>query len=154
MTENKESGCVCNTAQESGCAGFPHKGRVEMPRLDLSLRVSSFDEVEQGLTEEAAVAEALRCLGCNVGLCVGCSICAEICPDACISIETEKTSSGKTYVTSYSIDSCNCMFCGLCQEACPTGTLSHTAEYEHSVYHKSQMKYEMNIPGETERKQH
>lgn len=153
MEDDKESGCGCNAAQKSGRTGFPHICRAEMPRLDLSARASSFDEVEKGLTEEMAVAEALRCLGCNVGLCVGCSICAEICPDACISIETARTASGKAYVTAYSIDSYNCMFCGLCQEACPTGTLSHTGEYEHSVYQKSQMVYKMNVPMETERKQ-
>ncbi|GEM_PF-1529851 len=151
MEEKREPGSECAAAHEGICASLPDAKRAAMPKLAPTVRASSFEEVEKGLTEETAVTEALRCLGCRVGLCVGCSICAEICPDACISIETSRSDSGKAYVTSYSIDSSRCMFCGLCTEACPTGTLSHTGEYELSVYQKSQMIYRMSIPGETER---
>ena len=76
-------------------------------------------------------------------ICVGCGICAEICPDACISVKTEKTETGKKYVTDYEIDASICMFCGLCTEACPTGTLTHSKAYELSTFQKEDMKYAM-----------
>jgi len=38
--------------------------RQRMPKLPLEMRVGNFDEVELGFSEEAAVAEAKRCLRC------------------------------------------------------------------------------------------
>lgn len=47
--------------------------RVEMPVLPISERVKGFDEVELGLSEEAALEEAARCLQCPLPACVeGC----------------------------------------------------------------------------------
>jgi heterodisulfide reductase subunit A-like polyferredoxin len=45
--------------------------------LDVKERIKSFDEVESGLTEEAALAEAERCLNC--ALCSECGECVEAC---------------------------------------------------------------------------
>lgn len=118
--------------------------RVSMPKLPAKDRIKSFDEVELGLPEELALKEALRCLGCEVGICVGCKICADVCPDACISITTESTETGKVFAKSYEIDASLCMFCGLCQEICPTKTLSHSKLYELSTYDKKGMVYSMN----------
>jgi len=50
--------------------------RHEAPRLPLARR-SNFDLVEQGLTEEAARAEAVRCLQCSTL----CDKCTEVCPN-------------------------------------------------------------------------
>jgi heterodisulfide reductase subunit A len=51
--------------------------RAEMPHLPLAERRTTFHEVELGLTEEQAIAEAQRCLSCAV-----CSECME-CVRAC-----------------------------------------------------------------------
>ncbi len=51
---------------------YPAK-RVKMPVLKPEERVSSFDEVQLGLTEKMAIEEAKRCLGC------GCA-CIQACP--------------------------------------------------------------------------
>ncbi len=48
-------------------------GRAEMPHLDAPARVTTFDEVQQGLSEEVAVQEAKRCLGCG-------AVCIQACP--------------------------------------------------------------------------
>ncbi len=55
--------------------------RAEMPEISVAERQGNFTEVETGFTEDAAVAEAKRCLSCR--RCLGCALCwAECEPDA------------------------------------------------------------------------
>ena len=51
--------------------------RLEMDRIDMKKRLSSFAEYEEGYTEEMAVSEAERCLNC--GICSECQRCVEVC---------------------------------------------------------------------------
>jgi len=51
--------------------------RAEMPVLSAAERASDFREVELGLTEEQALAEAQRCLEC--GICAECYQCVNVC---------------------------------------------------------------------------
>jgi heterodisulfide reductase subunit A-like polyferredoxin len=53
------------------------KPRAKAGELPVAQRVGSFKEVETGLTEEQALAEAERCLNC--GLCSECKECVEAC---------------------------------------------------------------------------
>ena len=53
------------------------KSRAVPLELDVKERITSFNEVEAGLTEEAALAEAERCLNC--ALCSECGECVEAC---------------------------------------------------------------------------
>jgi homotetrameric NADPH-dependent glutamate synthase len=53
------------------------KARQKMPTIPMERRISSFDEVELGFSEEEAVAEAQRCLDC--GICSECMQCVEAC---------------------------------------------------------------------------
>jgi heterodisulfide reductase subunit A-like polyferredoxin len=63
--------------------------RAAMPHVDLKARVSSFDEVELGLTEEQARAEARRCLSC--GICSECLECVIACkPEAIRHFDVEE----------------------------------------------------------------
>lgn len=89
----------------------PKSARAKMPRIETALRISGFTEVETGIDEETAHSEALRCLSCgqcarcnncidNFGcpaiykkdgrvyidevLCVGCGVCAQLCPNDAI----------------------------------------------------------------------
>jgi glutamate synthase (NADPH/NADH) small chain len=49
--------------------------RVKMPEQDPEVRAHNFKEVNQGLTEELAVTEAQRCIGCKNSPCVqGCPV--------------------------------------------------------------------------------
>jgi len=52
--------------------------RMSTPEAEVAKRIRSFDEVELGITEEMAIAEAERCLHCEV-----CSECGE-CVKACL----------------------------------------------------------------------
>jgi len=63
--------------EEVSREGVPLKPRAAMPMLDLKQREGSFAEVELGLDEETAMAEAGRCLNC-----AGCCECRS-CEAAC-----------------------------------------------------------------------
>jgi len=56
--------------------------REMMPTAPVQERIRDFREVELGLTEEQAHAEALRCLRC--GICSECWRCMEVCGPKCI----------------------------------------------------------------------
>jgi heterodisulfide reductase subunit A-like polyferredoxin len=51
--------------------------RTPLPQLQMKQRLAGFGEVELGLTEEQAVAEASRCLNC--GVCCECEQCVAHC---------------------------------------------------------------------------
>jgi heterodisulfide reductase subunit A-like polyferredoxin len=51
--------------------------RAETPALPVNERIMNFSEIEYGLTEEAALTEAERCLNC--ALCSECSQCVTAC---------------------------------------------------------------------------
>ncbi|MFQ5864845.1 MAG: NAD(P)-binding protein [bacterium] len=53
------------------------KKRVEMPKLELTKRIKSFEQVELGFSEAAAIKEAQRCLRC--GPCSECFVCVPEC---------------------------------------------------------------------------
>jgi heterodisulfide reductase subunit A-like polyferredoxin len=56
-------------------------GRAEMPEISVDERRGNFTEVETGFSEDMAVKEAKRCLGCR--RCLGCALCwAECKPEA------------------------------------------------------------------------
>jgi len=112
--------------------------QVPMPRLPAAERVGNFAEVELGFQADQARQEGQRCYGCAAEMCVGCGVCVDACPDACIYLESAKSGEGWEYPALYSIDLSRCCYCGLCTEACPTKSLVMTSNFEFSVYDKSQ----------------
>ena len=68
--------------------GVERGGRAEMPTLPLEKRLKGFDEVELGLTEEQAIAEARRCLACAG--CSECLACEKVCGPKCIDHRMEE----------------------------------------------------------------
>lgn len=97
---------------------FNHFRRV--PRhhdRSLSAREASrsFAEVNTGLSEAQAMAEAQRCLNC--GVCTTCDLCLIFCPDVAISRNG-----------TYHIALDYCKGCGLCAAECPRGALVMTRD--------------------------
>jgi formate dehydrogenase (NADP+) beta subunit len=105
-------------------------------------------EVELGFTEEQALAEARRCLNCDVQTvfsapdCIECDACVDICPLDCISFvpnapeeELRRSLNAPALNLTQAIyvsepvktgrimakDEDLCLHCGLCAERCPTG---------------------------------
>jgi NADPH-dependent glutamate synthase beta subunit-like oxidoreductase len=88
------------------------------PRLEAARRVTTFDEVVQGLDEDTALFEARRCLSC--GNCFECDNCYGMCPDNAVI----KLGPGARY----RIDLDYCKGCGICAAECPCGAITMVAE--------------------------
>lgn len=66
--------------------------------------------------------------------CVGCGLCAAVCPSKCIYIYTADSLDHKKIVERYEIEVLRCVFCGFCVEACPYSAVVLTEHYEYSDY--------------------
>jgi 2-oxoacid:acceptor oxidoreductase delta subunit (pyruvate/2-ketoisovalerate family) len=88
------------------------------PELEQARRVSTFDEVVGGLTEENALFEARRCLSC--GNCFECDNCFGVCPDNAVI----KLGPGQRY--RFDLDFCK--GCGICAQECPCGAIDMVPE--------------------------
>jgi len=86
--------------------------------------------------------------------CNGCNSCVVACPVNCIEIDTVRVSpedphqevhfngkDRKMWVTRYEIDFAKCCYCGLCVAACPSDAVTHSVEYEYSVYNRDSLLY-------------
>ena len=73
--------------------------------------------------------------------CVGCGLCAAMCPSQCIHIYTSEGDDHKKVVDRYEVDVLRCVFCALCVEACPYGALVLTPHYEYSGYTREEFYY-------------
>lgn len=66
--------------------------------------------------------------------CVGCGLCAAVCPSKCIYIYTADSADHKKVVERYELELLRCVYCGLCVEACPFQAIVLTEHYEYSDY--------------------
>ncbi|MCU1429471.1 MAG: NADH-quinone oxidoreductase, chain [Actinomycetia bacterium] len=84
--------------------------------------------------------------------CIGCELCAGICPARCIYVRgadnppDDPVSPGERYGFVYEINYLRCIHCDLCVEACPTEAITETKLFEFSwnnrndsIYTKDQL---------------
>ena len=70
--------------------------------------------------------------------CIGCELCAGVCPAKCIYVRgadndpDDPTSPGERYGFVYEINYLRCIHCDLCVEACPTEAITETKLFEFS----------------------
>jgi NADH-quinone oxidoreductase subunit I len=73
--------------------------------------------------------------------CIGCHMCAKICPTTCIEmVEVELPEKGK--VERPQVNLGRCMMCGYCAEVCPKNAMIVTPEYELAEYSRQGMIYD------------
>lgn len=98
-----------------------------MPRVPEEERCKDFAEVELGYTEEDALREAQRCLGCTAGArvdndkCAACLTCVRVCP-----YNVPKIHGDKAYM-----DPLICQSCGICASECPARAITVKMTEEH-----------------------
>jgi len=97
---------------------FEYRKRLKMPKAKVSRRAGSFEEVNLGFNEEAAVEEARRCFNC--GVCNLCDNCYIFCPDVAI----QKGKEGELNIIDYD----HCKGCGICMEECPRDVIAMEVE--------------------------
>jgi formate dehydrogenase beta subunit len=138
--------------------------RFKVPLKDLKQALANVKvEVELGYDPTLALAEAERCLNCDIQtvftdkLCIECDACVDICPTDCINFtyngeETDVRKrlnapadeqdqdlyvSGSLATSNIMIKDENvCLHCGLCAERCPTGAWDmqkHLIELAHAA---------------------
>ncbi len=73
--------------------------------------------------------------------CVGCCLCAAMCPSECIHIYTSDGENHEKILDRYEIDTLRCVFCGFCVEACPYGAVVMSDHYEYSGYTREEFYY-------------
>ena len=73
--------------------------------------------------------------------CVGCGLCAAICPSKCIYIYTSEDEDHRKVVDRYEVDTLRCLFCAFCVEACPYGAVVLTPHFEYAGYSRSEFYY-------------
>lgn len=79
--------------------------------------------------------------------CVGCELCAIICPAQAIYVKPAENepddvhSHGERYASDFQINMIRCIYCGYCEQACPTGAIILSNEYELSAYTREELIY-------------
>jgi len=75
-------------------------------------------------------------------VCIGCSMCANACPNKALDLEIVQDAKKKRHMKSYVHESGRCLYCNLCVEVCPVNTLVWDKEYAISTWSKETMTHD------------
>lgn len=77
--------------------------------------------------------------------CVGCALCAIVCPSEAIYLEAKENdpenpvSPGERYASVYQIHLLRCIWCGFCEEACPEDAIVMGPEFELAAFSRESL---------------
>jgi NADH-quinone oxidoreductase subunit I len=80
--------------------------------------------------------------------CIGCELCAGVCPARCIYVRgadnppDDPVAPGERYGFVYEINYLRCIHCDLCVEACPTEAITESKLFEFSFTNRADAMYE------------
>ncbi|MDR1679979.1 MAG: 4Fe-4S dicluster domain-containing protein [Prevotellaceae bacterium] len=87
----------------------------------------------------------------NEHKCTACGICQMNCPNGTISViskmETDETGKSKKVLDKYLYDIGSCIFCDLCVSTCPQDAIEWSQQFEHSVFTREKLVYQLNKEG-------
>jgi len=75
-------------------------------------------------------------------VCIGCSMCANACPNKALDLTIVQDAKKKRHMKSYVHKSGRCLYCNLCVEVCPVNTLVWDKEYAISTWSKETMTHD------------
>jgi NADPH-dependent glutamate synthase beta subunit-like oxidoreductase len=101
-----------------------HLPRAVMPERSVEevLGEGNYVRIEEGLSDDAAQAEARRCLRCDV--CIGCGLCMATCSEMGVeALRMADTPAGRLAYFDFTRAAALCIGCGACSQICPTGAI-------------------------------
>ena len=75
-------------------------------------------------------------------VCIGCSMCANACPNKALDLTIVPDAKKKRHMKSYIHHSGRCLYCNLCVEVCPVKTLVWDKDYAISTWSKETMTHD------------
>ena len=81
--------------------------------------------------------------------CVGCELCAQICPPGCIRVGVVDAAPGPGEAgqarapESFEIDMARCLYCGLCEEVCPADALAMSPLVEIAAFDRADLVFDL-----------
>ena len=75
-------------------------------------------------------------------VCIGCSMCANACPNKALDLTIVPDAKKKRHMKSYVHKSGRCLYCNLCVEVCPVNTLVWDKDYAISTWSKETMTHD------------
>lgn len=99
-------------------------GRINMHELYMPEKQNTFEEIMQAVSDDAAVAEAKRCLRCD--LCIACGECVKSCRDKVgkDALHLGYVNGEQNSKTDFYRPGEKCIGCGTCSVNCPTGAIT------------------------------
>ncbi|WP_288322927.1 4Fe-4S dicluster domain-containing protein [uncultured Selenomonas sp.] len=75
-------------------------------------------------------------------VCIGCSMCANACPNKALDLTIVQDAKKKRHMQYYIHKSGRCLYCNLCVEVCPVKTLVWDKDYASSTWSKETMTHD------------